>query len=63
MPPAEPSTSPTALQAHLNDCAAACGRWHRVGGRLQSLHAVLRPRLMSTLLALLLLLAVALWWA
>lgn len=63
MAPTEKSTTPAALQTHLSDCAAACSRWHRMGGRLQSLHEALRPRLMSTLLALVLLLAVSLWLA
>jgi hypothetical protein len=52
-----------ALRAHCADCAAARGRWHGAAGALQALHAVLQPRLMSTLLASLSLLAGALWLA
>jgi hypothetical protein len=52
-----------ALRAHRDDCAAACGRWHGTACALQAVHAVLQPRLMSTLLALVLLLAGALWLA
>lgn len=63
MPPLDPSTAPAALRAHLDDCARARGRWHRVGGALQSAHALLRPRLVSTLLALLALMAGLLWLA
>ncbi len=57
----DPSTTSAALRAHLDDCTLALGRWHRLCGALQPAHALLRPRLVSTLLALLALLAVALW--
>jgi hypothetical protein len=60
MPAPDPVTVPAALRAHLDDCARARGRWHGVRGALQSMHAWLRPRLVSTVLALLMLLAGAL---
>lgn len=57
------SPLPDALQTHCADCIAARGRWHRAAGALQQLHGVLQPRLMTTVLALGLLLAGALWLA
>lgn len=63
MSPPDPSTAPAALRTHLEDCARARGRWHRVSGALQSVHALLRPRLVTTLFVLLALLAGALWLA
>lgn len=65
MLPPDPSTAPAALRAHLRDCLRARGRWHRAAGALQALHALLRPRLVSTLLTLLTLalLAGVLWRA
>jgi hypothetical protein len=59
----EPITAPAALRAHLEDCARARGRWHTVRGSLQSAHAWLRPRLVSTVLALLIPLAGVSWLA
>jgi hypothetical protein len=59
----DPITSPAALRAHLEECARARGRWHAVRGGLQSAHGWLRPRLVSTVLALLILLAGVLWLA
>jgi len=63
MPIPDPITAPGALRAHLDDCTRARGRWHGVSGGLQSLHGWLRPRLVSTLLVLLALLAGVLWLA
>lgn len=60
---AEPDTTADALRAHRADCVAARSRWHGTAGTLQALHAVLQPRLVSTLSVLLLLLAGALWLA
>lgn len=59
----DPITSSAALRAHLGDCARARGRWHAVRGALQSMHGWLRPRLVSTVLVLLTLLAGVLWLA
>ncbi|MCY4744008.1 hypothetical protein NYO99_03385 [Pelomonas sp. UHG3] len=63
MPAQEPITAAAALRAHLADCLRARGWWHGLSGALQSWHAWLRPRLVSTLLVLLALLAGALCWA
>lgn len=59
----DPHTVDEALRAHCADCAAARGRWHGPAGTIQTVHAVLRPRLMSTVMAVLLLMMGALWLA
>jgi hypothetical protein len=59
----DPITSPAVLRAHLKDCARARGRGHALRGGLQSVHGWLRPRLVSTVLVLLTLLAGVLWLA
>jgi hypothetical protein len=63
MPNIDPHTAPPALQAHLGQCAAACGPGHHVLGLLSRVHAALQPRLVTTLLVLLALMSGALWLA
>ena len=62
-PSTEPSAAAVALRAHFGDCVAARGHWHGLGGVIELMHAALRPRLISTLVVLLVLLAGALWLA
>ncbi len=63
MQPPDPGVASAALREHLDDCARARGRCHAVSGVLQSVHALLRPRLVSTLLVLLAVMAGVLWLA
>ena len=55
------TTDPTQLQLHLGQCAAATGRLHRLHGALESIHAFVTPRFVSTLLVLSLTAAAVVW--
>ncbi len=52
---------PTHLIAHLDQCATARGRWHRMHGAFEVVDAFVLPRFMSSLVTLLAL-ALALLW-
>ena len=54
---------PTQLQQHLNHCAAACSRLHRLRSAAEAVDAFLSPRFVSTLLVLAITAATVSWLA
>jgi hypothetical protein len=52
---------PAELQQHLHHCSAACGLAHHLAGWMHAVHAALRPRFVSTLVVLLLVMTGMLW--
>lgn len=55
--------APDVLCEHLRACSHSRGAGHRLRGIAHACHTVMRPRLHSSLLVLLLLLTAALWLA
>ena len=47
-----PAPDATRLTAHLQHCAAARGRLHRMRGVLAAMDGLVQPRFLSTLMAL-----------